>query len=140
MEAIFDVRPPATAPVSRRARWAGRILTAVPALFLVFDAAMKLARVQPVVDAFARMGMPDRLAPAIGALELVCVAIYLTPAIATIGAVLLSAYLGGAIASHVRIEDPLLSHTLFPIYIAAFLWAGLYLRDPRVRAFIAANR
>jgi hypothetical protein len=32
------------------------------------------------------------------------------------------------------VEDPLFSHTLFPVYFAALIWGGLYLRNPRVRA------
>jgi hypothetical protein len=33
----------------------------------------------------------------------------------------------------VRVENPLFSHTLFPVYIATLLWLGLWLRDPRLR-------
>jgi hypothetical protein len=54
--------------------------------------------------------------------------------------VLLTGFLGGAIATHVRISDPLFSHDLFPTYIAALLWVGLYLRDERVRSLIAPSR
>jgi len=45
-----------------------------------------------------------------------------------LGAVLLTGFLGGAVATHVRIGDPLLSHTLFPLYIGAMIWGGLFLR------------
>jgi hypothetical protein len=38
-----------------------------------------------------------------------------------------------AVATHVRVEDPLFSHTLFPIYVALFVWGGLLLRDARLR-------
>ena len=55
-------------------------------------------------------------------------------------ALLITGYLGGAIATHVRVGDPLLTHTLFPIYVAAMVWGGLYLRDDRVRALIAPRR
>jgi len=40
------------------------------------------------------------------------------------GAILLTGFLGGAVATHVRVGDPLLSHVLFPTYIAALLWWG----------------
>jgi hypothetical protein len=53
-----------------------------------------------------------------------------------LGAVLLTGYLGGAVATHARVEDPLLSHTLFPIYFGCFIWGGLLLRDSRLRAFL----
>lgn len=39
-------------------------------------------------------------------------------------------------ASHVRVENPLVSHTLFPIYIAALVWGGLLLRRSDVRLLL----
>jgi hypothetical protein len=47
---------------------------------------------------------------------------------------LLTGYLGGAIATHVRVQNPLFSHILFPTYVAAIAWGGLYLRNPKLRA------
>ena len=78
-----------------------------------------------------------RFALLIGLVLLACLIVHLIPRTATIGAVLLTGYLGGAIATHVRMGDPLFSHTLFPLYFAVMIWGGLYLRDARVRAFIA---
>ena len=57
-----------------------------------------------------------------------------------LGAILLTAYMGGAIATNVRVDNPLFSHTLFGVYLGIILWAGLYLRDPRVRALIPLSR
>ena len=56
------------------------------------------------------------------------------------GAILLTGYLGGAIATQVRVDAPLFSTTLFPIYVALFLWGGLYFRDDRVRSLIPLRR
>jgi hypothetical protein len=123
-----------TASTSKARRIGGIALMALPTVFLIWDAAMKLANVAPVVEAFERMGVPDRLAERIGILELVCVAIFLVPRTAVLGAVLLTGYLGGAIALHMRLGDPLASHTLFPVYIGVMIWGGLALRDARVRA------
>lgn len=127
--------PPAT---SSSTRWAGRIVTALPVLFLLFDATIKLLQIQPVIDAFQRLGIPEHLAPVIGTLQLACVALYLVLRTALLGAVLLTGFLGGATMIHVRIGDPLFSHTLFPAYIGALAWAGLYLRDARLRALAFA--
>ena len=125
---------PAAAPVSSRAqRRAGVALSTLPVLFLIFDGAMKLAQVAPVREAFVRMGWPVSTGPGIGLLLLACVTLYLVPRTAILGAVLLTGYLGGAISAHVRLGDPLLSHTLFPVYFGVMLWGGLYLRDARVR-------
>ena len=132
---------PSTPTSSRKRVWTGRIITALPVLFLVFDAGIKLAPPNaPVMEAMTRLGWPTGLALEIGILELVCLAAYLIPRTAVVGAVLFTGFLGGAIATHMRINDPLFSHTLFPTYVGALLWVGLYLRDERVRALVRAAR
>ena len=68
-----------------------------------------------------------------------CLVTYVIPRTSVLGAVLWTGYLGGAVAIHVRAGSPLFSHTLFPIYVAAFLWGGLWLRDRRVRALLSAT-
>ena len=122
---------------STRRRWVGRVVTALPVLFLIFDLSIKLAHIQPVTDAFAKLGIPDDLSVTIGVLELLCLVVYLIPRTAVLGAVLCTGFLGGAIMIHVRIGDPLFSHILFPVYIGGLLWLGLYLRDPRLRTLIS---
>ena len=117
-------------------RLSGRLLTGLSVLFLIFDGVIKLMNITPVVESFTRLGYSVDIATAIGTLELLCLAVYLVPRTAPLGAVLLTGYLGGAIATHVRIGDPLFSHVLFPIYIAALLWSGLYLRNARLRQAI----
>ncbi len=63
---------------------------------------------------------------------------YLVPRASALGAILWTGYLGGAVATHVRVGSPLFSHALFPIYVAALLWAGLWLRDQRAARGAAA--
>jgi len=125
---------------SRARLWTSRTLAGAAVLFLVFDAAIKLAVIPPVVDAFAKLGIPVALAQGIGVLELFCVALFLFPATAALGAVLLTGFLGGAIAIHVRVGDPLLGFTLFPTYVAALAWGGLFLRDNRLRVLVPFSR
>jgi hypothetical protein len=124
------------APVSRKRNWAGVIVTGLPVLFLLFDSVIKLMQIQPVKDSFAELGYPLSLAPVIGTIELVCLALYLLPRTSVLGAILLTGYLGGAVATHVRVGSPLLSHVLFPTYIGLLLWTGLYLRESRLRALV----
>jgi hypothetical protein len=112
------------------------ILSALPVLFLLVDGLGKLARIAPVLESFAALGYPEHLARSIGLLELACLAVYLSPRTGALGAVLLTGYLGGAVATHVRIGNPAATHVLFPIYIGVLLWAGLALRDRRVRAWL----
>jgi hypothetical protein len=118
---------------SRKA-WAGRVLSGLAVLFLAWDGIIKLMALAPVAEAFTRLGYPVNLSVAIGTLELICLAIYVVPRTSLLGAVLLTGYLGGAVATHVRVEDPLLTHVFFPIYVGSLIWGGLVLRNERVRA------
>ena len=117
-------------------RWAGRVLSTLAVLFLLWDGVIKLMVLAPVAEAFARLGYSVSLAFAIGLLELACLALYVVPRTSLLGAVLLTGFLGGAVATHVRVDDPLLTHTFFPVYVGAMVWGGLLLRDERVRAVV----
>ena len=122
---------------SKKAMWIGRILSGLAVAFLTVDAVMKLFMPPVAVEANAQLGYPGSAMLPIAILELVCLVIYLIPRTAIIGAILWTGYLGGAIAVHVRVGNPLFSHTLFPTYVAALLWAGLWLRDRRVDVLFA---
>lgn len=119
--------------------WLGRAITALPILFLLFDGAIKLMNIPAVSQSFQDLGYKRNLALELGILELVLVTIYLVPRTAILGAVLWTGYLGGAIATHLRLDQPLFTHTLFPIYVAVPLWLGLWLRDARLRASLTAR-
>ena len=115
-------------------RTIGRALSGVAIAFLAFDSLGKLLEVGPVMAGSTELGYPAQTVFGIGLTLLLCVAAYAVPATSALGAVLLTGYLGGAVATHVRVGNPLLTHVLFPVYVAAFVWGGLLLRDPRVRA------
>jgi len=132
-----NTRATTSAPGSKARRWIGRVMTALPVLFLTFDCIIKFARPPMVMAGNAQLGYPPSVIVPLGVVLAICVALYAIPRTAILGAVLLTGYLGGAIASHVRVGDPLLSHVLFPIYVAVLAWGGLYLRDGRLRAFFA---
>ncbi len=121
---------------SRKRLWAGRIMSGLAILFLAFDGAVKVLELPPVVEGTIRLGYPASVVFGLGIVLLVCLVAHVIPRTSVLGAVLLTGYLGGAIATHVRIGDPLLTHTLFPIYVAVLIWGGLYLRDDRLRAVI----
>jgi hypothetical protein len=127
-------------PVSNRRAWAGRILSGLSVAFLLMDGVMKLVPAPPVLEAFDQLGYPRDQARGIGVLLLACVATYVSPRTSVLGAVLLTGYLGGAIAAHVRIGSPLFSHVLFPVYVAAMVWGGLFLREDRLRALLPTRR
>jgi hypothetical protein len=122
---------------SARVRRVGLLLSGVAASFLLLDGALHLLRPDAVTRAFTDLGYPVALARPFGALELLCLAIYLVPRTAPLGAVLLTGYLSGAVSAHARLQDSLLGSTLFPVYLGALLWSGLWLRDRRVHALTA---
>jgi len=129
-----------TALVSTRAIWAGRILSGLVVLFLLFDGAIKLVPIDPVTESLAQLGYPVNLARGLGVLVLVCTVLYVVPRTAVLGAILLTGLLGGAIATHLRVGDPVFSHLLFGAYLGVMVWGGLFLRDERVRALIPLRR
>ncbi|HEV3258985.1 MAG TPA: DoxX family protein [Gemmataceae bacterium] len=127
------------APVSQKMLWAGRILSALPALFLLFDGAMKLVKPDFVVKATVELGYPEGVIVPLGIVLVTCTVLYLIPPTAVLGAILLTGYLGGAVATHVRAgQGPF--EILFPVIFGAILWSGLFLRDERLRALIPWRR
>ncbi len=124
------------------ALWTGRVLSGLAILFFLMDAAIKIPPIQPVIDTMGQLGWPTDAGTAriLAALMLGSTALYAWRPTSVLGAVLLTAYLGGAVATHARIGSPLLSHTLFGVYVGIIAWAGLWLREPRLRALIPVAR
>ena len=117
--------------------WAGRVLSGLFALFVLgASVAPKLLGMPVAEQTLAALGWSPGYAVMIGVIELTCVLLYLIPRTSFLGAVVMTALLGGAIATHVRAASPLLSHVLFGVYLGLFMWAGLWLRDPAVRALL----
>lgn len=119
-------------PVSKKMLWTGRILSALPVLMLIFSAVMKFVMPPDAAKGFEHLGYPVSLAFALGIVELTCTLLYVIPRTSVLGAILLAAYLGGATATHVRVGEPF----YLPILLGVLVWAGLYLRDPRLRALL----
>ena len=133
MSSIALVTKPGRAAV--RAGWC---VSGLLAFLLLLDAGMKLLVVQPVIDGSVQLGWPaDTLTiRTLGTILALSTVLYIVPCTAVIGAILLTGWMGGAIATHVRVADPLFTHTLFGVYLGVALWGGLWLRDARVRALI----
>lgn len=121
---------------SKASRITGWVLSGIVILFLLFDAVGKFVKPDMVVQGTTDLGYPASLITPIGIILLVCTVLYAIPRTALLGAVLLTGYLGGAVATHFRIENPLFSHTLFPVYLGILLWWGVYLRSSRLRRLI----
>ena len=126
-------------PVSRGALWGGRIMSWLPALFLLVDGVMKLFKPAVVVEATVKLGYPENTIVPIGIVLTACTILYLIPRTAVLGAILLTGYLGGAVATHVRVGEGLFPIS-FPIIFGVLLWGGLYLRDNRLRTLIPLHQ
>ncbi len=124
-----------TAPTSKKMLWTGRIISALPALFLLLDGIMKLIKPAPVVEATVRLGYPESVILGLGIVLIASTLLYLFPRTSILGAILLTGYLGGTVATHVRVSDNLFS-VLFPVFFGLLIWGGLYLRDDRLRTLI----
>ena len=115
--------------------WAGRFVSGLPALFLLVDGAMKLAKPAIVVETTVKLGYAESVIFPLGIVLLACTSVYVIPRTSVLGAILLTGYLGGAVATHVRAGDGWFTMS-FPVILGALLWSGLYLRDARLRALI----
>jgi hypothetical protein len=128
-----------SAPASKATLWAGRILTALLVLFLLFDGIAKVMKVAPVLEACAQLEIPERVIPGLGIVLIVATLIYAVPRTSVLGAIVLTGYLGGATWTHVRMGGPVFP-MIFPGLFGAILWGALFLREPRLRAIVPVRR
>ena len=119
--------------LSNKSLWAGRVISALVVIFLLFDAAVKLLKLPVAMEGTTRLGYPAGVVFPLGIVLLACVALYVIPRTSVLGAILLTGYFGGATATNVRVQNPWI---LFPVVIGVLVWAGLYLRDDRLRQLI----
>jgi DoxX-like family len=115
--------------------WAGRIVTGLVVLFMLFDCSIKLMKLPAAVVGTVQLGYPESLVRVIGTILLVCTIFYVIPQTEVFGGILLTGYLGGAIASTMRAGKPL-GYDLFPLIFGVLAWTGLYLRDAKLRQLI----
>jgi DoxX-like family len=124
-----------SAPVSKSSLWAGRIVSGVAVLFMIFDGVTKLLKAPQVIEATVRMGFPESTIVGMGAALLVSTALYVIPQTSILGAILVTGYLGGATAANVRVGSGAFN-TCFPIIFGVLVWLGLFLRERRLRELI----
>ena len=124
---------------SKAALWTGRVLSALAVLFLLMDGLMKVARASVVLEACGPLEIPEWTIPWIGTALTAATLIYAIPQTAVLGAILVTGYLGGATWTHLRMGGPTFP-VVFPGLVAAFVWGGLYLREPRIRAILPWRR
>lgn len=115
-------------------QWVGRVLSVWPVFVVLSSATWKLTRNAWYVKEFTRIGWPEHDLPLLAFLQLGSLLLYVIPRTAVLGSVLLTGYLGGAIATYVRMGEPY--PVLVPLSTSLIAWAGIWLRDERVRALL----
>jgi hypothetical protein len=131
----IQTSPTQTAP-SKKVLWAGIILSALPCVLFILTGLYLFINRAAVEPGMIHLGYAPTLAVVISGLELGCAIIYMIPRTSVLGAVLLTGYLGGATASHIRIEES----PAMPLIVAALVWLGIYLREPRLRELLPTRR
>ena len=121
--------------------WTGRVLTGLFAVFMLgASIAPKLLGMPVAAETLVQLGWSPSYTVMIGVFELTFLILYLIPRTSLAGAILMMALLGGAVATQVRAGNPLFSHVLFGVYLGLFMWGGLWLRDPVLRASFPFRR
>ena len=122
--------------MAKAVKWMGWSLSVIVTLFLLMGAFMSLTKNPQALEGMAKTGWPESIAPLVATLALVSAGLYIIPVTNILGAILLTGYLGGAVATHLRIgESPAAA-----VIVGVVAWAGIYLREPRLRALVPIRR
>jgi DoxX-like family len=121
--------------------WTGRMMSALFVLFMLGASVTPKLTGMPIAgDILEGLGWRRDYVLPIGILEVALTLLYIYRPTSVLGAVLFMGLLGGAMATNLRADQPLFSHTLFSIYLALFMWGGLWLRDEKLRALFPWRR
>lgn len=126
--------------ISKSRLWTARIMSGIVILFMLMDSIMKFIQPEQVVTGTVDLGFSVHHLIPIGILGLISILLYAYPRTTILGAILLTGYWGGAIATHVRLDNPLFTHILFPVYLAVVAWGGIWLMDERIRNLIPLRK
>lgn len=139
---VIATENPSLEPAHRssKLRKAGIVVSGLITAFLAVDAVGKLAGVPQVKEGTQALGFPTGQALIMGVVLAVCVVVYVIPRTAVLGALGITAYLGGAVTANMRVESPLLSHTLFAVYLGVLMWIGLAMRRPELLRVVGLRR
>lgn len=124
---------------SKAKLWTGRIMAGLVIAFMLMDSIFKLIPNEMVTAGTVELGYQAHHIPVLGILGLISIVLFTLPRTSILGAILLTGYFGGAIATHVRLDNPLFTHILFPVYLGLLAWGSLYLRNEKLRKLIAGK-
>lgn len=126
--------------ISKTRLWISWIMSGLVILMMLFDSIFKFIKPPEVVEGTLSLGYAEHHIAIIGILALISTLLYAITYTSVIGAILLTAYYGGAIATHLRMDNPLFSHTLFPVYFAILAWGGIWLRNKYLHNLMPLKR
>lgn len=129
-----------TTPVSKGKLWTARIMGALVILFMLMDSIFKLIPNDIVTKGTVELGYQAHHIPVMGILGFISTLLFIIPRTQILGAILLTGYFGGAIATHVRLDNPLFSHILFPVYLGVLAWGSVWLKNENFRRLIAGKK
>jgi hypothetical protein len=116
--------------------WSGRVISGLVVIVLLADSYLNLLALETMRATFEESQIPLSAAPILGIITLVCAILYAIPRTAMLGAILTTGFFGGAILTHLRLGDLGSPPQLISLAVGIFAWAGLWLRDARVRALL----
>ena len=119
--------------------WAGRVISTLVVLFLLFDSVTKILQVPQVLEASAKNGFSANYVLGIGITLFVCLVLYVVPRTAVLGALLLTGYLGGATEANFHAGMPP-AIAVIPVVLGVLVWAGLWPRETRLSALLSMRR
>lgn len=125
-----------TRQISKSRLWTARIMSGIVILFMLFDSIFKFIKPAEVIEGTLELGYGEHHLVVMGTLGLLSIILYAIPRTSILGAIFLTAYFGGAIATHVRLDNPLFSHILFPVYLGVLAWGGIWLRNENLQKLI----
>ncbi len=122
--------------ISKTRLWTSYAMSGLVILFMLMDSIMKFVKPPQVIEGTLALGFTEQHLPVIGALGLISTLLYAFPRTSILGAILLTGYFGGTIATHLRLNNPLFTHTLFTVYFGILIWGGLWLRNTKLRELL----
>ena len=126
--------------ISKGRLWTARVMSGIAILFMLLDSIMKLFKPVFVVDSTVSLGYQEHHIYIMGILGLLSTILYALPRTTFLGAVVLTGYFGGVIATQIRLDAPLFSTILFPVYLAVLVWGGLWLRNEQVSKLFSLQK
>ena len=126
--------------ITKSRLWTARVMSAIVILFMLFDSIFKFIQPQEVIQTTLQLGYMEHHIAIIGLLGFISIVLFTIPRTSFLGVVLLTGFWGGAIATNFRLDYPLFSHTLFPVYLALLAWGSLWLKNSELRKLFLVNR